>query len=168
MSFPNRGEGGGPPLGKNSHIFPFFFWGASLTSLAKSLSTFSLLSVRMTGAVADEVRVSSGPRWESPDDPETSPSATAWLARVFGFSVDTAGAPHHQCSVPGLVPDVAKIGLTSAQARAKSPKLDGDLPLLRTNSEMLRGYAVSGGLGNLWKYERSGNKVQMFSTPSEW
>ena len=24
MSFPNRGEGGGPPLGKNSHIFPFF------------------------------------------------------------------------------------------------------------------------------------------------
>ena len=26
MSFPNRGEGGGPPLGKNSHIFPFFFW----------------------------------------------------------------------------------------------------------------------------------------------
>ena len=115
----------------------------TITSLVKSLSTFSLLSVRMTGAVADEVRVSSGPRWESPDDPETSPSATAWLARVFGFSVDTAGAPHHQCSVPGPVPDVAKIGLTSAQARAKSPKLDGDLPLLRTNSEMLRGYAVS-------------------------
>ena len=27
MSFPNRGEGGGgPPLGKNSHIFPFFFF----------------------------------------------------------------------------------------------------------------------------------------------
>ena len=24
--FPNRGEGGGPRLGKNSHIFPFFFW----------------------------------------------------------------------------------------------------------------------------------------------
>ena len=27
MSFPNRGEGGGPPLGKNSHIFPVFFFG---------------------------------------------------------------------------------------------------------------------------------------------
>ena len=25
MSFPNRGEGGGPPPGKNSHIFQFFF-----------------------------------------------------------------------------------------------------------------------------------------------
>ena len=24
MSFPNRGKGGGPPLGKNSHIFLFF------------------------------------------------------------------------------------------------------------------------------------------------
>ena len=24
MGFPNGGEGGGPPLGKNSHIFPFF------------------------------------------------------------------------------------------------------------------------------------------------
>ena len=30
MSLPNRGEGGGgPPLGKNSHIFPFF-WGGSV------------------------------------------------------------------------------------------------------------------------------------------
>ena len=29
VSFPNRGEGGGgPPLGKNSHIFPFFFLGS--------------------------------------------------------------------------------------------------------------------------------------------
>ena len=29
MSFPNKGEGGGgPPLGKNSHIFPFFFGGS--------------------------------------------------------------------------------------------------------------------------------------------
>ena len=28
MSFPNRGEGGGgPPFGKNSPIFPFFFLG---------------------------------------------------------------------------------------------------------------------------------------------
>ena len=28
VSFPNRGEGGGPPLGKNSHIFPLFFLGS--------------------------------------------------------------------------------------------------------------------------------------------
>ena len=29
VSFPNRGEGGGgPPLGKNSHIFPFFLLGS--------------------------------------------------------------------------------------------------------------------------------------------
>ena len=27
MGFPNGGEGGGPPLGKNSHIFPFFLFG---------------------------------------------------------------------------------------------------------------------------------------------
>ena len=32
MGFPNGGEGGGPPLGKNSHIFPFFFLGASLST----------------------------------------------------------------------------------------------------------------------------------------
>ena len=36
MSFPNRGEGGGPRLGKNSHIFPFFFLA---TSLAKHTHT---------------------------------------------------------------------------------------------------------------------------------
>ena len=29
MGFPNGGEGGGgPPLGKNSHIFPLFFLGS--------------------------------------------------------------------------------------------------------------------------------------------
>ena len=32
MSFPNRGKGGGPPLGKNSHIFQFFWGGAPLSS----------------------------------------------------------------------------------------------------------------------------------------
>ena len=54
---------------------------------------------------------------------------------------DAAGAAHHQCSVPGPAPDVAKTGVTSAQdVAAKSPKLAPDLPLLRAHSEMSGGF----------------------------
>ena len=45
MGFPNGGEGGGPPLGKNSHIFPFFWGGASLSLLF--LTKDYSLSVKM-------------------------------------------------------------------------------------------------------------------------
>ena len=58
---------------------------------------------------------------------------------------DAAGpgpfAAHHQCSVPGQVPDVAKTGVTSVQdVAAKSPKLAANLPLLRAHSEMSGGF----------------------------
>ena len=39
MSFPNRGEGGGPPLGKNSHIFPFFYLGSFPKVYSKTPAT---------------------------------------------------------------------------------------------------------------------------------
>ena len=40
MGFPNGGEGGGgPPLGKNSHIFPFFL-GGSVPNEIKNVWTF--------------------------------------------------------------------------------------------------------------------------------
>ena len=45
MTFPNWGEGGCPRLGKNYHIFPFFFfWGASLSALIINYLTSAVVA----------------------------------------------------------------------------------------------------------------------------